>query len=251
MKKAFIGFWIGIPLACIMLIVVLATGSWKRFLHTKTEEQVRTRIITPREAGLFQETGMAEQTAWDENLITKVPMEDGEIVIAVLTPENENGVIEEQIAAYRHAADAAGPVYITWISFDEQSRRYRRMGNAPTAATRAETISLFTQDLIGNRSNCVIVTGMNNSSEHTMTIFKRNPGAAYPFSKIAELHIDGSIVIQESGRSYAYQQGIASGLSFNIAAYGQDSSSNNIMDQIETIYAYICLSAGHCFRTEL
>ena len=240
MKKTFIGFSIAITLVCVSLIVVLATGAWKRFLDQKTEEQVRTRIVMPREANFIAGAGAAEQLAWEENFNTRVPMEEWEIVITVLTQENENGLAEEQVVAYRQAADAANQVYLTWIGYDERSMRHIRMWNAPTAVTRPETISLFFQDLIGNRSNCVVVTGMNSSNEHTMTIFKRNSGAGAnrPFSKIAELQIDGSIIIQESGRSYAYQQGIASGQSFNIAAYGQDSSSNNILDQIETIYAY-------------
>ena len=240
MKKTLIGFSIGIALACILLIVVLATGSWKKFLYPEADEQFRTRIITPRGTGLSTDAGAAEQMAWEENLVTKVQMEDDEIVIAVLTQESENSLAEGQIAAYRRAEDKAREINITWISYDGESRKYMRRWNAPTAATRSETISLFIQDLIGDRSNCIIVTGMNDRSEHTMTIFKNNPGPAQnrPFRKIAELQIEGSIVIQETARSYAYQQGITSGQSFNLAAYGHDSSSDNILDQLETIYAY-------------
>ncbi|MDR0302397.1 MAG: pallilysin-related adhesin, partial [Treponema sp.] len=150
------------------------------------------------------------------------------------------GVTEEQFVVYRYANDAAKPLYITGIVYDEQSREYKRQWDAPTAATRSETISLFTQDLIGDRINCVIVSGMNNQYEHTITVFRRNSFAQreQPYTKIAELQIDGSIVIQETSRSMAYQQGITSGQSFNIAAYGHDTSSTNIMDQLETIYSY-------------
>jgi len=240
MKKAFIGFSAGILTACVILIFLLATGLWKRFLQTDDEEQIRTRIITPREAGLTPDSSHLEQTARDENLATKITMEDGEIVIAVLVQESEEGLAEEQIVAYRHTAGASREIYITRITFDERSGRYRRMWNASTAAMRPETISVSSQDLIGDRNNCVIVTGMNNRNEHTMTIFRRVPNAPanQPFAKIAELQIDGSIIIQETARSLAYQQGIASGHSFNIAAYGQDSSSSNILDQIETIYSF-------------
>jgi hypothetical protein len=86
---------------------------------------------------------------------------------------------------------------------------------------------------------------MNNSNEHTMTIFRRNLllPRDRPFEKIAEIQIDGSIIIQETTRSLAYQQGIAAGHSFTIAAYGHDSSSDNILDQIETIYSFNAQSA--------
>jgi hypothetical protein len=35
MKKAFLGFSIGIAAGCILLIIVLATGFWKRFFLSK------------------------------------------------------------------------------------------------------------------------------------------------------------------------------------------------------------------------
>jgi hypothetical protein len=239
MKKAFIGFYIGVTLASVGLIYVLAAGTWKQFFYQKPEELSRTQIITPREAGSIIETVTADLMLWDENLVTRVPLEDDEIVIAVLTQESEDGIAEEQFAAYRYAFDPARMVYLTWIVFDVEGGRYRRMWNAPTAAARPETISLFTQDLIGDRSGCVIVTGMNDLSEHTMTIFKRNlQDPSEPFVTIAELQIDGSIVIQETSRTLAYQQGITAGQSFRIAAYGYDSSSSNILDQLETTYAY-------------
>jgi hypothetical protein len=99
---------------------------------------------------------------------------------------------------------------------------------------------VYSQDIIGDRNNCVVITGMNNNNEHTMTIFRRvnSRTGSQTFNKIFELQIDGSIIIQEAVRSMAYQQGITAGQSFNIAAYGQDRTSTNIMDQIETIYTY-------------
>jgi hypothetical protein len=236
MKK----IYIGAAAACVLLIIILATGLWKLILYPNKEEEISTKIVMPREAASFQGAVAALQTGRDENLSTKIPMDNGEVVIAVLNQESEEGLIEEQFVVYRYVNDAARPLYITCIGYDEKSRKYKRQWDAPTAATRSETISLFTQDLIGDRNNCIIATGMNNQYEHTMTILRRSYSAAreQPYRKIAELHIDGSIIIQETPRSVAYQQGITSGQSFKIAAYGHDSSSTNIMDQLETIYSY-------------
>jgi hypothetical protein len=236
MKKTYIG----VAAACILLIIILATGLWKKILYPNTEEKINTRVVMPREAASFQEAAAAQQTGKNENLTTKIPLDNGEVVIAVLNQESEEGIMEEQFVVYRFVNDAARPLYITCIGYDEHSRRYKRRWDAPTAATRSETISLFTQDLIGDRNNCIIVTGMNNQYEHTMTIFRRNHSMVrdQPYRKVAELQIDGSIIIQETSRSMAYQQGLTSGQSFKIAAYGHDSSSANIMDQLETIYSY-------------
>jgi len=242
MKKSFLGSSIVAASVSILLIFFLATGTWKRFFNTKTDEHQGTMIITPQEANPFFSAGQAGQKAWEEGLSTKIPMEDGETVIAVINRETEEGIAEEQYVAFvnNNAGGAERKVNVTFLCYDERSRRYVRMWDAPTAVTFPETLSFFSQDLIGDRNNCIIVTGMNSRNEYTMTVFRRNPSgaASHLFNKIADLQIDGSILIQETGRSLAYQQGIANGQSFSIAVYGPDISSSNILDQIETIYSF-------------
>jgi hypothetical protein len=239
MKKSAVIFSSLFVAVSVLLIAILATGFWKRYFITGTEEHTDTRIIIPLEANLHSEAGNTGQMRWGERVTTKIPMEDGETAIAVLNREREESPAEEQFVAFINP-NAERRVYIAYISFDETGRAYRRMWEAPTSVTRPETLSIFNLDLVGDRNNCIIVTGMNNRNEHTMTIFRRGffQRDDQEFNKIAEIQIDGSIIIQETGRSMAYQQGITRGQSFNIAAYGHDSSSNNLLDQIETIYSY-------------
>jgi len=239
MKRGILGLYIGIAAFSVLLIIFLATGLWKLF-SPKTDENIRAKVVTPREANSFLSADHGSQLLWEESINTKIPLEDGEIVIAILNKESEEHYAEEQYVVYRIASSASSPVFLTFLSFDERARGYRRMWNAPTAATSPETITLSHNDLIGDRSNCIIVTGMNENNEHTMTIFRRSPGqpAVQPYAKIAELQIEGSIVIQETARSLAYQQNITRGQSFNIAAYSHDNSSANLLDQIETIYSF-------------
>ncbi|GHV95914.1 hypothetical protein AGMMS50293_22340 [Spirochaetia bacterium] len=239
-KRAFLGFAITILTVCAAVIVFLAAGLWGRFFDSRDQQPRRTRIIIPRETGGSGDSAAAEQMAWEDSLNTKLALEDGEIVVSVLTQDFDADPAEEQIVAYRNLLEIESPVYITYIKYDEKSREYKRLWSISTAATRPGTISLYTQDLIGDRNSCVILTGMNSQGEHTMTIFRRNPQvpATTPFVKITELRIDGSITVQESERSQAYQQGIARDKSFTIAAYSHDSASVNILDQLETTYAF-------------
>ena len=236
MKKKYVGFSVFIVVLSVLFIIFLATGLGESFFNTQ-EEFVRTRVITPRDANAFHAGGLSDHLTWAENLNPRIPLNDDEIVIAVLNRDSEDG--EEQFVVFRQA-NADNQVYITFLSYDAAHRGYRRMWNAPIAATRSETITVFSQDLIGDRNNCIIVTGMNDNNEHTMTIFRRNLGlpVEQPFRKIAEIQVDGFIIIQETMRSLAYQHGITRGQSFNIAAYGHDYLSSNILDQIETIFSF-------------
>jgi len=239
MKTKLTGFYIAIGIS-FLVILVLVTGIWRVFLQHEDVEDIRTRIITPLDENPYVITAQSGQLSWDANLETKIPLENGEIVIAVLNRENENTLIEEQFVIYRNTANPTGAIYLTFLSYDENLKGYRRMWSEPTAASRSDSSNLFSQDLIGDRNFCIIVRGMNSNNEHTMTIFRRNLNRSIeePFNKIADLQIAGSIIIQERSRPLAYQQGYSRGQSYTIAAYGQDSASSNILDQIETIYSF-------------
>ena len=136
--------------------------------------------------------------------------------------------------------DTENPVSLTLFNYDNRSKTYRRLWNIPVAATMPGTVSLYTQDLIGDRSFCVIITGMNMQGEHTMTVFRENPQGdkKQPFITIAGIQIGGSITVQETERSLAYQQGIAKGQPFVITTYGRDNESNNMMDRVEISYTF-------------
>jgi hypothetical protein len=239
MKKTLVNFSISVTLLSVLLIIFLATGLWKRVFSSQSDENVRTKIVIPKDTYMSSSAEQTGQMDWDEDISTKIPLESGETVIATLNRESEENIPEEQFVVYR-TSKASDPVFITFLSYDENARGYRRIWNQPTIASRSETIALFSQDLIGDKNNCIIVTGMNQKNEHTMTVFRRSSSQAreQPYKKIAELQSTGSIVIQQTSRSLAYQQGLTKGQSFNIATYGHDSASANILDQIETIYAF-------------
>jgi hypothetical protein len=203
------------------------------------------RIIIPRAASARdEEDSRPERLAREEGMTLKAALKEGELLIAVLNENFDDDSREEQVAAYRNLMEVESPVYLTYIDFDESSGSYKRLWSAPAAATRPGTITLYRQDLVGDRSVCVLLAGMNAAGEHTLTIFRKLPasapgrGESLLFSKIAEIRIDGSITVKETERPQAYQMGMARGQSFTISAYGRDYDSANIMDQVEITYAF-------------
>jgi hypothetical protein len=171
----------------------------------------------------------------------KVPLGRGEAPVAILTNDNDE-MQDDQFVAYRKASDGTdheSPVYLTYITADPKLGQYRRVWSAPTAATDPATISLYTADLLGDHSVCIILTGLNGAGKHTLTAYRKNPAKTEPFfRKVAEITTSGSITVNESARSQAYQMGLAAGKSFPITAYEPDPDSHNIMDQVEVIYAW-------------
>jgi len=202
------------------------------------QERYRTRVIVP---SLDENSG--EINAWTESsgdYALKAPLGDEEQIISAFNFDFYNDSIEEQIVAFRSRLASSDQVSIAYLSFDEKTGAYRRSWNAPTAAAMPGTVSLFTLDLLGDRRDCVILTGMNAEGKHTLTAFHKveKEDLNRPFVKIAEIQVDGSINIQEADRPQAYRQGIAKGQPFTIIAYGQDSASDNMLDRIEIEYVY-------------
>ncbi|MCL2066291.1 MAG: pallilysin-related adhesin [Treponema sp.] len=241
MRKSIFILAVIVVIVSALGILFFATGMYGRFFPPRAPENRHPRLVIPTEAfGAGRDSGPAERLAWEENINPKLPLDEGEIVVLVFNQDVGHDFGEEQIVAYRRPAEIEGPVYITCIRYDERSREYRRLWNASTEAVQSGTVSIISMDLVGDRNNCILVTGMNNQSEHTMTVFRHSPQLApeEAYIKIAELRIDGSIIVQETVRSLAYQQGITNGESFAIAAYGHDSASANILDQVENIYVF-------------
>ena len=226
-------------------------------------ERHRMRVVVPTGNGLRGHYGEVAAGGGGGNAyVLKSPMEPGELVISVLNFDTYNRGIMDQAVAFRavgntgntvgNTGNAAGstgngangngeaPVSVAFFSFDPRTSGHRRMWDLPTSATVPGTVALFTLDILGDRSSTIIVTGMNDRGEHTMTVFRRNPASPVdsPFDVIADISIDGSVAVRETARSLAYQQGIALGEPFVVVASGRDPDSENILDRIELTYAF-------------
>jgi hypothetical protein len=242
-------------IATTLVFIATAAGIWwlatfpdALFPPPAAREQRQARVLVPQVApttptGTKQNTDDSFQSYLDR-LEAKLPLNDGELLVTVLTDNFDSDPAEEQIIAYRHLATAHtraesdNPIYLAYIDFNEASHTYTRLWDVQTGARRPD-ISLYTQDIIGDRSPCIIVDGISGTGEHTLTIL-RNSGAGQ-FKIIADLCIDGTITIEKKERTEAYQMGVTNGQSFPIIARGHDSESENLLDQIEITYAYNAL----------
>ncbi|MDR0628159.1 MAG: pallilysin-related adhesin [Treponema sp.] len=209
----------------------------------KGKEQRQTQVVIPQEVSLRSSgSGMVEERLpYEAYIQTKVALDEGEILVSLLTDDFDGDPGEEQIIAYRNFSkktEAEGSIYITYVDFDEHTQEYKRVWSAPTGISQPGTLSLYTTDLIGDRSVCVILSGMNGLGEQTLRAFRKNPQGAGPFDTIAELRISGTISIREVTRSQAYQNGIARGQSFSLVAYSHDRASSTMVDQTEITYTY-------------
>ena len=230
----------------VPIIFIITVGFIVFFLinqqhFTKQTELIRqARVIMPQSQTDKADTiedSTAELMAFEDLNLSKVALSNDDQVVAIITQNLDSDPQDEQVIAFRKNSDSVATVHLAYIDFDESTGIYKKVWEQPSITTKPRTARLLIKDLLGNRSNCIILEGLNDSGEQTLTTFLL-PNSGNALRKIAELKVDGSIVINETERSQAYQLGIASGSAYTISTFGRDLESSNLMDQIEVKYAY-------------
>ncbi|MDR2068495.1 MAG: pallilysin-related adhesin [Spirochaetaceae bacterium] len=219
-------------------VLVLFPGD---IFHTQDNNRPgQPRVVIPQINSETWDQEWGAPAAYEDTLLPTLPLEEGETAVAVLAQNFDADPSDEYIIACRSLLEAEGPIHLIYIDTEPLSGEYQRIWSTPTAATRPGGISLFAMDILGDQGICVLLRGMNGLGEETLTVLKKvnspfpadnweDPGRLetdQPFSKIAELGIDGSISILETGRPCS------------IAAYGRDFESSNALDRVEIIYTY-------------
>lgn len=236
----------------VVFILIAALCIWLILKPSPSENEginviPQTRIIAPLTSGVREQDERlvdSESLAIDDLMSPKIALGSDEQLVSIITQDIYGDQMDEQIIAVRNPDQADSQVYLILVEYDEYTNGYHRMEKVATSITRPRTFSMFTRDLLGDRSTCVIASGMNSTGEQVMAIFRLRrsiPGtvlAEVNMQRILSLVTDGSITIQETERSQAYLQGYTAGIPFNISTYSRDSESANVLDQIETIYSW-------------
>lgn len=188
-----------------------------------------------------------EQMAMDDLMDPKIALGEDEQLVSILTQDLYGDQMDEQLIALRDPNQPDSQVFLVLVEYDEYTNGYHRIETAPSGVFRPRTFSMFTRDLIGDRSVCVIINGMNAAGEQVMSVFRLRRSiqagiarinSSGDLQRILFLANDGSIAIQEKERSQAYIQGYTRDEAFLISTYSRDNESTNLLDQIETIYEW-------------
>jgi hypothetical protein len=226
----------------VFLLTALGIGTLlflpQDFFSPSNRGASQTRVVIPQNVGLGgSPSELLDSQNLEEGSAARVPFAENESVVSIITRDFDSDSREEQIIAYRNLQEIDTSIFLTYAELDEKTGKYSQVWTAPTAATRPNSLILYSEDLVGDGGICVLASGMNGAGEQTLTVFRKNDDPEEPFGKIAEFIIEGSIAVQEVQRSRDYQQGIR-GKSLTISTYGRDYESSNMLDQIETTYTY-------------
>jgi hypothetical protein len=217
----------------VALCAAIALAVASVFLHRDTfspsEDGIVSGALAQNRADEFSMDGR-----YDDQIAPKAAFEKGQRIITTLVLDG--AFSDEQVVVYHNGDVFEGSVFLTQIKFSPEAGEYVRVMDAVSAANVADTVGLTSNDLVGDHSVCVLLSGLNAADEHTLTVFRKPEDGV--FEKIGEFVTDGIISVVETARGVNYDRGVTNGASFAITTRGRDMASANEMDQIEVTYRY-------------
>jgi len=153
----------------------------------------------------------------------------------------DNDVDEEQIILVSGKDNLSSPLIIYIADYDVIRKTFFKSWESPVLARANEPYSLFIEDLIGDHSRIIALSGMDDKGYQTINLFKLDEKAGnsgLTFSTILELSTPGNLEIQRPLRSQAYDLGQKNEESYTIVTETNDPKSSNLLDIIRTTYGW-------------
>jgi hypothetical protein len=195
---------------------------------------VATRQVMPESS--LPEDSVRAPAAEGQSPVNHIPALPNEVILNVTTFNIDLEEGEEQVLTVRKTDRPDGRLTIVVADYIAQKNAWIRAWEGDTPSTKLTTFSIQAKDLLGDHSMDLICTGMNDSAEQTIAIFRRSPGSL-AFTEILSLAAD-SIAIGETDRSEGYQLGQTNGESWPVYAFSGDKESSNLLDQVKDRYAW-------------
>jgi hypothetical protein len=228
-----------------LIAVVLTIGTLIFFLIQSRvnvvaagNEPVRYRAVNAGDGSLASDP--VSQTQRAERLASAIPLEPNETLLDLYSFNLDADDEEEQILVVRRSDDPEGLIRIVVADYSPQTRRWSRIWDGATLATKIKTFQITIGDLLGNHGVNIICTGMNDANEQTMTVFWRSAPEGdqrLRFVSIFQGRGD-AVLVNSSDRADSYKLGQSSAESWSISIWRADPSAGNYLDQIKETWKW-------------
>lgn len=178
-----------------------------------------------------------ESLTYDESKVQPlITLESDESFLQAITVDLNKDGISDQICAVKKNSEPY--IYLVPGVQNQVTGEYTRMNAIQTGITQTRTLLFYSMDIIGDRSNALVYSGMTMDNIQLLAVYLPFVGkdGKILFTAVADLRSDGPITIQEIKRSDAYNLGLTAGASYPIYTYNSDPETPQTLDQIERVY---------------
>lgn len=236
MKRSLVIFFI---VALCGLFVWLAVSRSELSFLPETRRSVRT--IVPSSKNSTPETVLPtdETASYDESKTQPLfVLDSDETFLQAITVDLDKDGSPDQICAVKKISELN--IYLIPGLQNPLTGEYQRLTEIRTGITQTRTLLFYTIDIIGDRTNALVYSGMTSDNIQLLAVYLpvNTKGGKIDFTAVADLRSDGPITIQEVKRSDAYNLGLTNGESYPIYTYNSDPDSPQTLDQIERMYRW-------------
>lgn len=163
-----------------------------------------------------------------------------EVVLDVESLNLDTDEPEEQIITVRKTGPGGGSLAIVIADSLPGRRGWFRSWESPVPVTKLTTLQIQARDVIGDHWLSIVVTGMDEKNEQTLTVFREVPGSektGLQYATVASVAGD-SVRIEDADRPESYQLGQTEGAPSSILVFTKDPASVNPLDQIQTTWTW-------------
>jgi hypothetical protein len=231
----------------LTLFVLILTGLFVWLLVNRGnlplsgEKHQTARTIIPLADN--ENTGTAksslDNTTFDESRAQPlIVLDKDETFLQALSVDINKDGTQDQICAIKKNSEPN--IYLVPGIQNPQNGDYTRLQAIRTGVTQTRTLLFYSIDIIGDRTNSLVCSGMTAENLQLLAVYIPVTGSdgKLAFSAVADLRSDGSISIQETYRSDAYNLGLTGGDSYPIYTYSSDPDAPDTLNQIERIYRW-------------
>ena len=226
-------------IAGILFIFILVNFIFFR----NRSNSVRPKVITPISAD-SQNNKLSENDVVSEeaSITTFVPLHSTETLINTLNVDFDGDSLDDQIVAV-HKADSPFIFLIVGL-YNSESNSYDRFAEISTEIAKIRTFSYSAIDMTGTHKTALVYQGVKSNSDSVMKIYQyEKKGKRGELILIGDFSSDGTIFIQQTERSEAYELSQAKGASYKVWVYSSDKTEENVdstsgVSQIQTEYSW-------------
>lgn len=226
-------------IAGILFIFILVNFIFFR----NRSNSVRPKVITPISSD-SQNNKLSDNDVVSEeaSITTFVPLHSTETLINTLNVDFDGDSLDDQIVAV-HKADSPFIFLIVGL-YNSESNSYDRFAEISTEIAKIRTFSYSAIDMTGTHKTALVYQGVKSNSDSVMKIYQyEKKGKRGELLPIGDFSSDGTIFIQQTERSEAYELSQAKGASYKVWVYSSDKTEENVdstsgVSQIQTEYSW-------------
>ncbi|MEI6387470.1 MAG: pallilysin-related adhesin [Spirochaetota bacterium] len=196
----------------------------------------RNLVVNHEEGGTAGED-VGKPVTGNLNRIGALP---DEVVISAESQNLDQDEGEEQILIVKKTGVKPNGLAVVIADWLPERKLWIRSWESPIPVTKLTTLQLQVRDILGDHRLCIVIAGMNEINEQTLTLFRPRMGSeltGLAYTPIVSLAAD-SVFIEATERPESYQLAQSNGSPFRILSFTRDRESGNPLDQVRTTWTW-------------